>query len=147
MRHPKRREPLAVTIGFAAREDGRGVAYASYVPRTGSGRHASPVRVGFACRPQPVLRGRDLAYAALTAVAGALLARDIREATLRIDDASLPRDLEERGSLPTALVIPYVALRCKLNAFHDVHVVAAADETTRDLTGRARAEIALQTAA
>jgi len=132
-----------VTIGFSAREDGCGVAYAA----VGAGGGGSPVRVEFVCRPLPALRGRDVAYAALEAVATELLRSNVERATLAVDDDQLPLDLSERRSLPAALVVPYVALRCRLNQFRDVAVVAAHDAVARDLSARARAEVSLLVAA
>lgn len=146
MRQQKRNRTVPVTIGYAAREDGYGVAYAGLVAAHGSP-VKTPLRVEFACRPHPVLRGRDISYAALTAVAAELLRHDVRSVVLRIDDASLARDLEERAPLPETLALPYITLRCKLNAFHAARVAASKDATVRDLTARARAELALQTAA
>jgi hypothetical protein len=132
-----------VTVGFAAGNGGEGVAYAAL--RAANGRE-SIVRVGFRCRPLAALRGRDIAYAALAAVAEDLLRRDLRDVAFRIDDSELPVDLAARRALPAALTVAYVALRCKLNRFRAA-TVAFADGAARDVTARARAEVSLNVAA
>jgi len=129
-----------VTVGFAAGPGGSGVAYAA---SGAGGRNGSPVRVEFVCRPLPALRGRDVAYAALDAVLAELSRRGMSRAIVAIDDANLPLDVAERRSLPNALVVPYVALRCRLNQFAEIAVVEARDAVARDLTARARAEATL----
>jgi hypothetical protein len=136
------RDPKTVTIGFAERA-GRGVAYAV----SGSAGRGAVVRVEFACRPLPALLGRDVAYAALQAVAEAYLARGVTRAVFRIDDAKLPQDIAERRALPNALILPYVRLRCVLNRFHAAAVEAAADDVARDASARARADVQLTFAA
>jgi hypothetical protein len=141
------KELVAVTVGFAAGADGAGVAYAALRRSAESGARGSLVRVGFTCRPLPSLRGRDVAYAALDAVAAALLERGIRSVEIELDDESVPLDLAERRSLPGALILPYVSLRCRLNRFRHVRVAAARDGVARDLTARARAEVSLHVAA
>ncbi len=142
MKTPRRdRAMKTVTVGFAESE-GRGVAYAS----VGGGRRESAVRVGFKCRPLATLRGRDVAYAAADAVAVEMHRRGFERVTLRIDDAQLADDLVERRTLPNALVLAYVSLRCKLNRFREARIERAGDEA-RDLTARARAEVWLNVAA
>ena len=138
--HDRSRLVRHVTVGFAAGPGGYGVAYAA----TGAGgRNGSPVRVEFVCRPLPALRGRDVAYAALDAVLAELAERGMTRAVIAIDDASLPLDVAERRSLPNALIVPYVALRYRLNRFAAVTIVEAHDGVARDLTARARAEATL----
>jgi hypothetical protein len=144
---PQNGQRALVTVGFAAQADGAGVAYAALHRSAESGGRGSLVRVGFTCRPLPSLRGRDVAYAALGAVAAALLERGIRRVELALDDECLPVDLAERRSLPAALIVPYVALRCRLNRFQAVRVIPARDGVARDLTARARAEVSLHSAA
>lgn len=136
-------QPIVVTVGFAAGNGGDGVAYAALRAVNGL---ESIVRVGFRCRPLAALRGRDVAYAALSAVAEDLLRRDLRDVALRIDDTELPLDLSARRALPAALTVPYVVLRCKLNRFR-VATVACAHGASRDCTARARAEVSLNVAA
>lgn len=134
-----------VTVGFAAERRGDGVAYAS-IPEAG-GREGSLIRVGFRCRPLPALNGRDVAFAALEAIASDLFRRGYRSIALRVDDATLAADLADHRPVPGALTIPYVRLRCTLNRFREATLVAMADRTTRDLTARARAEATLTVAA
>jgi hypothetical protein len=136
---------VVVTVGFAARERGGGVAYAA-VPGTGAA-EGSVVRVGFPCRPLPALLGRDVAYAALTAVAETLLRQGAATVEFRTEDRNVPADLAERRALPPALTVPYVALRCKLNRFASATVATVSDRVTRDLTARARADALLDVAA
>jgi hypothetical protein len=135
-------EPKTVTVGFAA-HDGRGIAYAV----AGNGGRGSGVRVGFTCRPLPALRGREAAYAALEAVAEEFLERGVQRVVFRIDDEQLPADLAQRRSLPNALVVPYVKLRCVLNRFHEARIERATGGIVRDATARARAELWLTEAA
>ncbi len=139
-RQDRSRLAQQVTVGFAAGRGGSGVAYAA---SGAGGRNGSPVRVEFVCRPLPALRGRDVAYAALDAVLAELSQRGMSRAIVAIDDANLPLDVAERRSLPNALVVPYVALRCRLNQFSEITVVEAHDAVARDLTARARAEVSL----
>ncbi len=136
--------PVAI-VGFAAERRGDGVAYASILEA--DGREGSLIRVGFRCRPLPALSGRDIAYAALEAIASDLLRRGYRAIELRADDPALAVDLADRRPVPGALTIPYVRLRCTLNRFREATFVSSADRITRDLTARARAEATLTVAA
>jgi hypothetical protein len=137
------RRSIHVTVGFAASDRGDGVAYAS----VGAGSEPENVRIAFRCRPQPALQDRDVAYAALNAVAKHIRERGLSRVVFDTADAQLARDLEEHRSVPPALAMPYVALRCTLNRFARAAVVAADDQTVRDLTARARAEASLHVAA
>ncbi len=141
----EQRQPITVSLGFAARAEGAGVAYAW--GRGNADGTESPVRVRFRCSPLPALRGRDVAYAALEAVASALLERGVSAACFRLADGSLPIDLAERRTLPAALILPYVRLRCVLNRFGFAAVTRWDDATIRDLTARASAEVFLNVAA
>jgi hypothetical protein len=143
----EKRRLAQVTVGFAAEAGGAGIAYAALHRSSESGGRGSLVRVGFTCRPLSSLLGRDVAYAALDAVAAVLLERGIRRVEFALDDERLPVDLAERRSLPGTLIVPYVALRCRLNRFQAVCVTAARDGAARDLTARARAEVSLHVAA
>lgn len=134
--------PVRVTAGFAAGER-CGIVYAM-VESSGS---QSLVRVGFPCRPQPALQGRDVAYHALDALVADLLERGVLRLELSIDDAHLPLDLAARRSVPSSLIVPYVSLRCKLNRFDAATVSQAGAALARDLTARAQAEISLDVAA
>jgi hypothetical protein len=93
------------------------------------------------------LRERDVAYAALNAVAKYVRECGVERVVFAISDAQLALDLEEHLSVPPALSIPYVTLRCTLNRFAEAAVVATADGIARDLTARARAEASLHVAA
>jgi hypothetical protein len=137
------KERNVVTVGFAAGKTG-GVAYAMLGVRPGD---ESVMRTSFACRPAPALQGRDIAYAALNAVAGKLLARGLRNIELQTEDGNVPLDLSQRRPLPAALTVPYVTLRCTLNRFAAAAVTTVAGPLTRDLTARARAEASLDVAA
>ncbi len=136
---------VTATLGFAAGGTGDGVVYVSLA---GAAARDSDglVRVAFRCQPLPALRGRDIAYAALEAAARRLADRryPIRFA---IEDQSLAADLIEHRPVPTALTVPYVRAQCALNRLGTATFVARNDRTVRDLTARARAEVALDVAA
>jgi hypothetical protein len=138
-------EPTVVTIGFAARSDGRGIAFAAVQPAQAAA--PSYWRIPFALCPKPALQGRDVTYAATNAVTETLLERGVRNVTLRVEDPRLANDLRERGSLPIPLTVPYVALRCRLNRFDGARIEAREDPLSRDLVSRARAEATLDIAA
>lgn len=138
------RRPIApvveAVVGYAAGEDGRGVAYA----RVGSGPDEFLLRLCFGVAESSALRQREAAYAALTAVARALRERGAQRIRLRVDDAALVADLRGDRDLPAPIVLPYVRLRCALNQLDGVEVQLAADA---DLAQRARAEAVLNVAA
>jgi hypothetical protein len=96
---------------------------------------------------RPALQGRDVAYAALGALATELLRRGVGSVALRTENAELVADLAERRAVPAALTVPYVKLRCTLNRFREASVTCGEDRATRDLTARARAEVCLNVAA
>ncbi len=136
---------VTATLGFAAGGAGDGVVYVSLAGAAANDGDGL-VRVAFRCRPLPALRGRDIAYAALEAAAHRL--SDRRQAIrFAIDDEALVADLTEHRPVPTALTVPYVRAQCALNRLGTATVVAEADRTVRDLTARARAEVALDVAA
>jgi hypothetical protein len=137
------RRSTRVTIGFAAGEGGASLAYA----RIETAADSEVVRIPFRCRRQPALRERDVAYAALNAVARHVRECGVERVVFAIPDAQLALDLDGHLSVPPALSIPYVTLRCTLNRFAEVAVVATADGVARDLTARARAEASLHVAA
>jgi hypothetical protein len=137
--------PIVVTVGFAAVAGGEGVAYA--VLRGTPDGTESLVRVGFRCRPSTALHGRDVAYAALGAVASELLRRNVERIELRTQSAELGADLDERRNVPQSLIVPYVSLRCALNRFREARVRVSDERTIRDLTARALAEASLHIAA
>ncbi|GAC1557969.1 MAG: hypothetical protein NVS3B17_07230 [Vulcanimicrobiaceae bacterium] len=135
---------VPVTLGFAAGRHGNGVAY---VRMRGADGGDALVRVTFRCRPLPALRGRDVAYAALEATATRLRTRGLSSVRFAVNDTTLAADIAEHRPVPNSLTIPYVRLQCALNRFARATVVAVEDESTRDLTARARAEVALDVAA
>ena len=145
MSAPRVDRPVVATVGFAARANGDGVAYAAI--RGSEQSEEQVVRVPFACTPLPALLGRDVAYAATEALAAELLRRNLRRVLFRIDEDNLAHDIADRRALPTALTVPYVRLRCTLNRFREARIVRFADRTSRDLTARARAEALLDIAA
>jgi len=71
--------------------------------------------------------------------------RGIECAEFAVADTDLVDDLRRHRDVPAPLVLPYVRLRCTLNRFHQSAVVQLLDDA--DLTQRARAEVALHTAA
>ena len=73
--------------------------------------------------------------------------RGARNVALVTEDDRLVRDLDERHAVPAPLAMPYVALRCELNRFHEAHVAASDEPAIRDLSARARAEVFLRAAA
>ena len=136
-------EMVPVTLGFAVSPQGRGVAYAALGDDAGS----TALRVPFSLTVRPALLGRDVAYAALSAVADQLLQRGLRHVAFELDDEALVSDLSEHRAVPSPLAMPYVALRCRLNRFANVRVGASRGRTSRDLTSRAQAEAVLEIAA
>lgn len=138
---PKRsgRTAVEAAVGCAADERGYGVAYARVAVPARRHLLRVPFRVEAAAD-----RERAVAYAALTAVARTLRSRGVARVRFLVADGALLGDLQGRRSVPDALVLPYVRLRCALNQFDDA--VFAPDETG-DLTQRARAEVALSVAA
>ena len=133
-----------VSVGAAPGPHGSGIAYAVTVSGRGE---RKTYRVPFACVPLPALRGRDVTYAAVTAVAAQFVRTGVTVSELRIADERLVTDVRERGTLPQALAMPYVALRCTLNRLHDASVAICSDGVCRDLEARARAELILDAAA
>jgi hypothetical protein len=131
---------MQIHLGYAADEQGRGVAYARVQSRAGE----RLVRVAFRVRRHAGLGGREVSYGALTAIAELLRGRGIKRAIFHVPDASLVSDWHEHRDVPVPLELPYVRLRCTLNAFAE-HTLRANDEN--DLCARARAEVALYTAA
>jgi hypothetical protein len=132
------RTPLNVTVAYAANLRGDGVAYA----RVADG---APLRIPFRVERFPALLEREVGYAALAAVAGALQAQGLRAACFGVPDRRIVEDLADRRSLPLALALPYVRLRCALNALR--HADVALVPLEEDLAMRARAEVELAVAA
>jgi len=143
----KRKQPAAgpttVRVGYATDESGHGVAYAAVHGANGP----TLERISFTVRRQDALRRREAGYAALDALARQILANGEQAVRLEVDDETLVTDLTERRTLPQALTLPYVALRCSLNRFAAADVVQAPSAETADLKARALAEASLLIAA
>lgn len=133
-------QTVEALIGYAADAGGRGVVYA---------RLAAPeehlLRVPFSVRRGRDLNGREVGFGALAAIAGELRKRGVRRATFGLEDAQLIEDLDAHRTVPEALVLPYVRLRCALNQFAESTL--RLDTKAADLAQRARAEVALHVAA
>jgi len=128
--------------GFAADAHGNGVAYTRLMLR-GTPR---VLRVPFTLKRYPALLDREVGYAALAAVAGALGRRGIERPRFLVGDTQLVRDLAEHRDVPAALMLAYVRLRCALNQFKEYDIaVSVAGEN--DLTARAQSEVAMHVAA
>jgi hypothetical protein len=132
-----------VAVGYAADGTGSGVACARVV----EGAWERSLRVPFAVRRLPALLGRDVAYAALTAVADEVRRSGVVEAEFMIDDERVAADVSQRRTLPGPLAMPYVRLRCTLNRFRLAAIHAASNPVTRDLAEAARTELGLLVAA
>ena len=135
---------IRAAVGWAASEAGDGVAYALL---GGPGNRDEIVRVTFRCSPLAALRGRDVGYAALNAVAAELHERGIQRLRFAVEDQRLVADLTDRLPVPAPLAIPYITLGCALNRFRAAAVVATGEPAVRDLSARARAEVFLRAAA
>jgi hypothetical protein len=133
-------EVLEVAVGYAAGLGGSGVAYAAL--SAGEGREV--VRLPFRIVRRGAPMERMAAYAALVTVARALCKRGITRARFVMPDRQFVEDVTSRGALPESLVLPYVRLRCALNAFQHVEVGIG---PTDELMQRAGAEVALNVAA
>jgi hypothetical protein len=133
-------EVLEVVVGYAAGPAGGGVAYAALCGREGR----EVVRLPFRIARQTSLVGRAVAYAALVTVARALSKRGVTRVHFVMPESQFVEEVTTRRDVPEALVLPYVRLRCALNAFHDVTIAAG---TSDELMQRAGAEVALNVAA
>lgn len=131
---------IDVALGYAAGDDGSGIAYARLV--TGSGEHL--LRVPFQVQRASRRNEREVGYAALTAVATRLRRGGVRRARFALDDEKLVDDLMGHRDVPDPIVLPYVRLRCALNQFGAFTLKFAVES---DLAQRARAEVAMHTAA
>ena len=132
-----------VLVGYASDPSGRGVAYAAVA--NGSGRGI--VRVPFTTTPLALYDGREMGYAAVTAVGTELRRRGYVRIRVRVGDEAVVRDLAAPKLVPPALAMPYVKTRCTLNGFASARVERADAREVADLEGRARAELSLRTAA
>lgn len=131
---------LAVQLGYAADRSGHGVAYGRLTSRAGE----RLVRAAFHVARFPGLDGREIAYAALHAVASMLAERGVQDVRFAVADAQLVADVTLHRDVAPPLVLPYVRLGCMLNHFKRFSVTLGEDH---DLTTRACAEVALDTAA
>jgi hypothetical protein len=139
-RRPRHPNPeIDAEIGYAADPRGGGVAYARVSTADAEHLLRVPFRAGRTSLPE-----RAAGYAALTAVTRALHARGRGRIRFALDDVALIEDLAGRRTVPEALVLPYVRLRCALNQLEDFSVEPSAEG---DLAQRARAEVALNVAA
>lgn len=129
-----------VAIGYAAGPTGSGVAYASLGRAGGDDVLRLPFRIAGLCARVE----RAASYAALAAVAQALHKRGVARVRFVLPDEEFVDEVTSRGEVPEHLVMPYVRLRCALNAFAMYEIISGA---TDDLTQRARAEVALNQAA
>lgn len=131
------------SVGYAADDAGNGVAYVRVLLKEGGPR---VLRVAFRVQRQPALSGREIGYAALTAVCSALRRRGIELVRFAVDDPALIADLQKRENVPPPLAMPYVRLGCALNQFrrYEIAELQAADA---DLAARARSETAMHVAA
>jgi len=127
-------------LGYAADGLGNGVAYARLTTQAG----ARLVRVAFRVQRFEGVGGREVAYAALTAIAMLLRSRGVERVAFALGDAHLVADCNEHRDVAPALVLPYVRLGCALNQFAAYELRVSDDP---DLEARARAELVLHTAA
>lgn len=135
------RDRVEAAIGYAVSPQGGGVAYARL---TGAFERGELLRQTFRLHKSMVSLDRASGYAALTVIARTLHERGVRNVTLVIDDVQLVQEITVRPAVPESLVLPYVRLRCALNALSTFTIRAGA---TDELTQRARAEAALNLAA
>ena len=133
-------EVLEVAIGYAAGPAGSGVAYAALSGVEGR----EVVRLAFRIARRGALLERAVPYAALVTVARSLCKRGVMRAHFVMPDHRFVEEVTTRCDVPEALVLPYVCLRCALNAFHEVEIGTGA---TDELMQRAGAEVALNVAA
>ncbi|HXP94198.1 MAG TPA: hypothetical protein VN905_12085 [Candidatus Binatia bacterium] len=130
-------------IGYAADERGEGVVYALVSGAAGE----SLMRTGFRVRRLGGAEGREIGYAALTAVVGALRGRGSGALDIEIADDAIVAEVEGRRPIPPALAMPYVTLRCSLNGLAQARIHSVDREKVADLEARARAEVSLHVAA
>jgi hypothetical protein len=131
---------VQVQLGYAADEVGNGVAYARLSSRSGE----RLVRAAFRAQRFSGLDGREVAYAALSAIALMLSERGVERPRFLVPDAALVADRNEHRDVPLPIVLPYVRLGCILNRFKAFALEYGSDP---DLTQRAVAEVALTPAA
>lgn len=133
---------IDATVGFAADDHGRGVAYVALA----AGKKEKSVRIPFNVRRYPALLDREVGYAAMTAVAERLTEMGCRRVNFHVADERVVEDFCERREVPMPLAIEYVRLGCALNRFAEYRLHPGAGPA-EDLTARARAEVTLHVAA
>jgi hypothetical protein len=133
---------IDAAVGFAADDVGNGVGFVDL--RTPRAQRVA--RVDFSVRRIPALLGREIGYAALTAVAKRIADSGFEEASFRLADSQLVDDLDGKTEVPSPLALAYVNLRCQLNRFR-LAVVLDDESAAGDLAARARAEVTLHIAA
>jgi len=129
-------------MGYAVARDGRGVAYA----RVADGLAPETLRIPFALSRGWRHAAKDdvAGYAAMVAVARAVRRRGGRRVRFVLSDERFANEVTTRSAVAQHLALPYIRLRCELNAFSKCEIRTA---PTEDLTHRARAEAALNLAA
>jgi hypothetical protein len=131
---------LEAQVAYAADRCGAGVAYARLIVGSSQTLLRIVFRVGL---PAP-FPDRAIAYAALIAVTRALRKRGCREVCFVLEDAEFVNEIATGSGVRESLTLPYVRLRCALNALATFEVRPGPAE---DLAQRARAEVALNVAA
>ena len=139
-----KRDAVEILVGFAAGPNGSGLVYAT---ARSSETQAVQLRVPFSVRRSAGTDGREVAYAAVTALCKALRSRGGRAIQLRFGDAAIAAELRGDGTRHPALAMAYVSMRCAMNALGVVSVESAPAEAVADLEVRARAETAFEMAA
>ncbi|MGC1381946.1 MAG: hypothetical protein WA814_13100 [Candidatus Baltobacteraceae bacterium] len=132
--------PTVAVLGYAGDRGGNGLAYA----RLRLASKERLLRLPFRMTRTASSSDRAIDYAALTAVARALHERGHRKVRFVLGDEQFVEEIATRREIPETLVLPYVRLRCALNALKSFSVQTGA---TDELTQRARAEVALNLAA
>ena len=135
------RETIGVQLGYAAAPSGDGIVYARL--RSSAGERL--VRAAFRVKRFAGLDGREIGYAAVDAIAEYLWDRKIEDVAFALPERALVEDVAEHRDVPVPLVLPYVRLRCRLNRFRSFSI--GMDSPDSDLAQRARAEVALHSAA
>jgi uncharacterized membrane protein len=140
MRHARHsKSEVDVTVGYAAAGDGAGVAYARLAGAAGEHLLRVPFEVRWSKHDE-----REAGYAALTAVAVRMRRAGVQRVRFALGDGNLLAEIAGHREPADCCVLPYVRLRCALNQLGSFRLELSTDE---DLAQRARAEVALHTAA